>query len=399
MGDQSAADAALGYYYQGAYALIVLLDADDTSKVSLETSDDITLGGSGPPTLLQLKHSMGKPPPLTCANVGFWKAIGNWIASADDAKCVFVTCANIDPSSVLMGLVPTALTSRGEVVKELSAEAKKVVDSRANARTAKDPLPHKGKGKHCEAFHALLADAKLQLVQRISILDSSSNLAGVEGLVDARLRPMVEPLARVGVRRRLLEWWDNRVSRSLLNETSREISMVELQRHLAKYIRDADPERLPDGYHGQKPTTTDVLFAETMAAQIHIVDGGNSRLSTAGLARWRALEQRAKWLEDDASLASELQDYDEMLKERWSELHGPLVDDTEGLPEKDMRTSGRTLLDWALRDAAHSIEPIRPGWIRPFLVMGTLQDLANRKDVGWHPNYLNCLNNEVEGEE
>jgi hypothetical protein len=397
MGDQSAAASALGYYFQGSYALIVLLDADDTSSVSLETADDITLEGSGNPKLLQLKHSTGTPAALTETNVGFWKAIGNWINASSDARCLFVTCATVSPTSALLALVPgSEARTRADALQALAAEASKVTKARGEARkktkkNSKTVLPFKDKGPHCEAFDALTSEMKLRLVKRITILPNSTNLGGVVQLVDERLRPIVEPQSRAIVRQRLLEWWDYRISRSLLNEASRNIAMAELQRHLTRLISEADPARLSDDFHLKTPEEPSVLFADIMAKQIGLVNGGESRLRAAGLARWRALEQRARWLDEDASLQDELKEYDAMLKERWGERHGPLVDDTAGQCDSVMSVEGRKLLDWALRDAPGTIEPIRPSWIRPFLVAGTLQDFANRLDVGWHPNYLKHL--------
>ena len=57
----SAIDAAVGYYYQGVYALLILLQAGDDAEVLLEEADDVVLEGTQK-TLHQLKHSLGADP-------------------------------------------------------------------------------------------------------------------------------------------------------------------------------------------------------------------------------------------------------------------------------------------------------------------------------------------------
>ena len=392
MPDQTAVDSALGYYYQGSYALVVLLDAADGARVSLETADDIELIGSGAPRLLQLKHSSGQPTNLTISNVGFWKAVGNWCSAEATADLLFVTCASIGLNSSLKVLVPAAgRRDLDGVSAELVAEAERVRDEREARRSTGSTLPHAGRGQHCEAFCALDPIAQLNLIRRIIVLANSPNLAGFEDEIDLRLSVVVEPTVREVVRARLVEWWDYRISRSLISVGDRWIAKIELQRRLQELIRESGPDALPDAYSTRTPEDPDVLFAATMARQIDLVGGGSHRKRVAGLARWRALQQRAEWLDLDPSLAIELGSYDELLWERWQELFGPMCDDCCGLDEATQQQCGKDLLDWALTSASRHIEPIRSTWVRPYLVQGTFQELAERTQIGWHPGYVVAL--------
>jgi hypothetical protein len=47
-GNHSARDTAVGFYFQGLYALVVLLDADDLASAIIEGEDDIQLDGPEP---------------------------------------------------------------------------------------------------------------------------------------------------------------------------------------------------------------------------------------------------------------------------------------------------------------------------------------------------------------
>jgi hypothetical protein len=64
--EHNADDAALGFLYQGQYALMLLWrEADDDAVIYLETLDDVVLVTNGGTLLEQLKHSLkAKPPSL-----------------------------------------------------------------------------------------------------------------------------------------------------------------------------------------------------------------------------------------------------------------------------------------------------------------------------------------------
>jgi Cap4-like dsDNA endonuclease family protein len=70
------ASSALGFYYQGCYALVALLRlADDAAGVAVETHDDVVLESPSLKTLAQIKN---KQAPLSVRSDDFWKAVGRW---------------------------------------------------------------------------------------------------------------------------------------------------------------------------------------------------------------------------------------------------------------------------------------------------------------------------------
>ena len=61
--DHSAIDAALGFYYQSLYGLLVTLKAvEDDATVCLERLDDVEIAINGQSLQIQLKHSLSKKP-------------------------------------------------------------------------------------------------------------------------------------------------------------------------------------------------------------------------------------------------------------------------------------------------------------------------------------------------
>lgn len=102
----SAVDSALGYYYQGMFALVVLLDAEDGTQVSIETEDDVYLEGRKK-TLHQLKHSLAASTSLTVQSEALWKTLRIWSNHKLDSDTVFVlvTCSSIAQGSSLSVLM------------------------------------------------------------------------------------------------------------------------------------------------------------------------------------------------------------------------------------------------------------------------------------------------------
>src|SRR5690606_26412566 len=109
MGQHSADASLLGYYFQGMYALIRLLDANDFDRISIETWDDVYLEGNVK-TLFQLKHSLTGKGKINERNEGLWKTIRIWanmLKEEDidvDTFFIFVTPLEIDANSSLTKL-------------------------------------------------------------------------------------------------------------------------------------------------------------------------------------------------------------------------------------------------------------------------------------------------------
>ena len=90
-------------------------------------------------------------------------------------------------------------------------------------------------------------------------------------------------------------------------------------------------------------------------------------------------------------MASRLNKLDKKLIDAWSDLHGPMCDDTCNANEEDKRRRGCDLLDWS-HSHAHQL-PVKIGRfsVPAFVTQGTYQDLADLLAVGWHPDFRDFL--------
>ncbi len=389
----SAVESALGYYYQGMYALLVLFDApDDDARVSIETGDDVELQG-GEPTLFQLKHKSGDPPNLTVRSTDLWKTLSIWATSDHRAisRFILVTGAGISQGSSLEAFFDHQ-QDRSAVLQDLRSEALRVLEEREVARTGgKIPLPHADRATGCEKFHNLSPEVQEHLIDRILILPGSFSIRDIDTELERRLRPISPAHARHRVVGRVLEWWDRRVVMSLLERWPREIHKIELQEVLTSILLEQTSSHLPDQYSDSEPDSLEDEYGELMAKQILLVKGGRSRINRAARVRWQARKQRDRWMEDDYARASELIKYDAKLKRAWGDKFGPMRDDcADGLDERKCDL-GRQLLDWSHEHAPRDIPPIRSGWVEHFFVQGSFQQLAEELEIGWHPDWENTF--------
>ena len=278
-----AADSSLGFYFQSGYSLVLLSRSSDDAVVSVETTDDVQLHDGATPVLAQLKHSIGKPAALNEKNDGLWKTIGNWISISDWHKYlfVFVTCADLSENCDLASLCETGSDRDVDTaVGCLLAEAHRVVNTptvdEARKGTDKVGFDYKVRRPACEAFLSLGEEKQQLLVRSLTFITSSFNAGEIEKeLCDEFLK--TEPgRYRLAIAERIIEWWDRRVAKALLQKAQREIAKTELLERLHEIRMEISEPNLPDDYGSVDPNLSD-LSAElggNMERQIELVDGG-----------------------------------------------------------------------------------------------------------------------------
>lgn len=394
----NATDSYLGYIFQGLYALIVLLEADDDHCVSIETDDDVVLQGDEP-TLYQLKHSLSSPPPLSEKSDALWKTIRIWssLENLQNFKFILVTCAPIKERSFLNDL-SSFEGERSKALIKLESEARDVLQKVKEARERNDhDEPCKIRLKGCKAFLNLSASHRKHLVDNLLIRPSSFNISEIDAQICLRLKNVVRPEKRKFMTEKLIEWWDGLVVRSLLKKRLRQICKLELQNKISELIQEFSERSLPDFYSQKKPASLDSERGGMMERQIELVDGGEERIKRAAIARWRARNQRFKWLDYDVSLSDTLGNYDKTLIEAWQGHHEPMKHDYKNDSETAKQEVGRKLLDWTHHKASIEIPAPRPEWSQPFYTQGMFQQLAEELTVGWHPEFYERLSKTLDG--
>lgn len=391
-----AADSSLGFYFQSAYSLVLLSQASDDSVVSVETVDDIKLSENGTQVLGQLKHSTGTPPAFNEKNDGLWKTIKNWITKTEWIKyqLMFVTCAKLSDSSDLSCLSqPYSNRDISKALDCLRAEANQVISTPTVEEAKGNPNvkghDYKIRRPACQAFLDLGEKKQELLIQKLTLVTSSFNAGDVEAELRNKFLQSEPQRNREIIAERLIEWWDRRIAKSLLGKSSREVQKIELLERLSEIRIEISGPKLPDDFKRKTPDDISSELGGNMQKQIELVGGGSSRIKRAARERWRARNQRDRWMKESLAFAHELNDYDEMLIEEWEDRHDVIKHDTPDSDEKVQKQLGLELLEWSHMTAHLELSSFKDEAGMPYLVRGSFQQMAEELLVGWHPNYKN----------
>ena len=392
----SAADVALGFRYQGLYALLMLWrETDDDAAILLETLDDVVLVAGGQTLLEQLKHTLAeKPSPLTLKSTSLWKTLRAWIAvlpQVDIARTRFnlVSVADVQAGSELEAFLDEK-SDRSGLLLALKEEAERVQKERAEAKAAGKPkLPHADRAAGCEAFLELGDGIRSKLISATRLKPGQADITNVEDELANRLTAV--PVAkRPLVAQRLVEWWDRQVLYSMCNKREKAISRFEVVQRHSEIVADIELDKLPNPFENVIPPASHEPNS-MIEKQVSLVDGTPSELSRAIREEWRARETRSAWSTENPARHDLILRYDERLTEEWADRHADMCDRCDGASEEKAKANGHELLKWSHYNAPGDLEPIAPTVVAPYYVRGSFQVLSTTGQVGWHPNFRALL--------
>jgi hypothetical protein len=350
--------------------------------------DDVVFDTKGAATeLLQAKHHLNSKANLTDASPDLWKTLRIW--------CEGVTAGHW-PDDTALYLLTTAHAAKGSIAACLRRDgARDETKARERLDSVSQSSTSAANAASYTAYGALSLAEKEALLSNTVVLDSSPDILAVELELRQALALAVEKDRVPDLITRLEGWWFQRVVRHLMDSQKRPILSEELQHEL---------DRVRDQFRSANlPIDDDILSSEIDQAafsshvfieQLRLIDIADRRMLAAMRQYFRAFEHRSRWLRDGFLMAGDLDGYDRRLVEEW-ELHfNAMVDELGSQPaEAAMRHAARRLYGWAEREAAILL---RAGCREPFVTRGSLQLLADKAKVGWHPEFLDRLSGALE---
>lgn len=381
----SAAGSALGYLAQVDYALLVALrrlDHEDDFTVSIETLDDIVFHGGASDSATekwQSKHSIDARRSATDASPDVWKTLGNWIDRLEDgaARHVLLTTSRAAGACALL------LADRDRDV---------VAAIEALERTARESQSVANK-RYYEAFLGLDFEKRQAFVQTIEVVDEMASAASVRDDLMRAVRRSVSSKGRVSLVERLRGWWHERVIHHLdLVARGRvdRISAAELEQRLLSIADELRDENLPIDVTGfPEPTETEVSDDDRIfVVQLRLMALHSKRLRKCIYDHNRAFAQRSIWQRERLLNVGELAAYDRELVEEWERYFLPLGDEEKERSEDDVKQEARERFQ---RLETSDLPRIRRDVQAGFVATGSLHILADRLEIGWHPEWLSHL--------
>ena len=394
----SAAGSALGYLAQVEYALLIALqrmDTDVSLRLSLETVDDITFEVDGQPReLWQTKHHVSRQGSLGDASPDLWKTLHNWIESSDEGSACFLFTTATAPSDSAAGLLRVMRGSHDLIAARDKLDV--VALAAGNASSA----------RYYQRYLSLTKEQRLALLRRVTVLDGAVDAAELTDRLVGAVRKSAVAQRRLPLIERLRGWWHARAMSHLTRIAQGEsdwIDLEEIEERLLLIAQSLRDDNLPLDYDYQpKPTAREVsdddrIFVE----QLKIVLLHHDRIRQAVYDHNRAFLQRSRWQREQLLAIGEIDAYDRRLIEEWNRVFLPIdepFDDGE-TSDADKQHSARQLYAALQQRALPEIRSeVRSGYI-PF---GSLHILADRLQIGWHPDWVDLLKHrlaEVRGKE
>jgi hypothetical protein len=385
----SATDAALGYLYQVRLALLSSLQRlaeDEVFAVYLETLDDVVFEQDGSPLeLLQLKHHCNYAANLADASPDLWKSFRVWMEGRancsipEDARLYLITTSNIGGGSSTSYLM---LKNRNE------AEALKKLQQTATTSTNQANEPA------YRLFRSLSPDAQAALVRAITILPNAPNISDVSEALRVQARLSVKRNHLDSFLTRLEGWWYRRAVGQLVAPNTPPILSNEIESEIDDLREQFKLDALPvDQDILDEEIDSTVYEDRVFVRQVKLAGVGNRRILAAIRDYYRAFEQRSRWIREDLLLIGELDSYEKLLREEW-ELQFDRVADELGddIAEEAKRAAAQDIYAWVEK----SCYPIRPQVQHPSMTRGSFHILSDCLKVGWHPEFMQRLQQVLE---
>lgn len=381
----SAAGSALGYLAQIEYALLIALrrmDDEYNLRLSLETVDDITFDGDGMPMeLWQTKHHVNRQGGLGDASPDLWKTIHNWIeTSKEETACVLFTTASASEGTAAYLL----RSGRSDDDVSIARDRLDAVATRAGNAASAD---------YYSKYLSLDEERRTELLSKVVVIDSAATSEKITDQLRASVRKATIATRRGSLVERLRGWWHGRAM-SHLDKVARgeedwiEMQEIETQLHLiAQSLRD---DNLPLDYENEpEPTSEQVRNDDRVfVEQLKLILIHHERIRQAVYDHNRAFLQRSRWLREELLAIDDLNKYDRNLIEEWRRVFSPLEEPQEDTTDDEKRRSARESYG---RLQERTLPAIRPEVRSGYVSFGSLHILADRLEIGWHPDWVELL--------
>jgi len=378
----TAAGSLLGVQYQIRYALLRLLRAEPGDAVTIEKTDDIALerdGAAG--EWVQTKHHT-RPTALGDTSPDLWKTLRNWSSHTLDGS--------LDPRYQTLILVTTGTIRDGTAASMLrpdkpgKRDVQKALELLAEA--ARKNRPASNSGYYAE-FAKLGRDGQLKLLRSVNILGSEPDVTKIRDAIKEKLRLASPPGRLDEFIERVEGWWFDLAIDSMSSGTP--IKYADLHAKMDDIRNQFGPRSLPADFANAPLPPSEKTATRTFVRQLEIIDVLAERQEHARLDYYRAYKQRSKWTADDLVMVDELPEYDKRLTGLWSDLFHRMTEDlaSSSSDEQTLRARGRAHYNATIDKDIR----IRPDVSDPYVMRGSLHMLADKLEIGWHPNYVKIM--------
>lgn len=401
----SAAASLLGYIYQCRLALLESLKrlkSDPDIAVAIETLDDVVFEKNGNPTeVIQVKHHIARKANLTNASTDLWKTIRIWCDLFD---------GGLLEENLILCLMTTEESADNSAACHLRLEGRNISEAENLLLQTSQTSSNESNKEGYQKFISLTPERRKALLERVYILDKCPLSRDLTDCLKEELRWASERQHAEQFLTYLEGWWLQQVvagidDSRLADIADSEIDSESVTRKKHKILKitgreiDAQLDVLREQFKSDSlPIYPEIQSADpdvtpfvnwVFAKQLRLIALPEKRIQRAAKNFYKASEQRSRWVRESLLVDNDLDHYDDQLIEEWEIRFDQAKDSLPVDPTSDDQiTSGKNVFQWV---EAEAHIPIRPSCQEHFITRGTYQMLANRLQVGWHPEFKSCL--------
>lgn len=369
----------LGYALQPVRLFYHLLKCSPDSFVGLEYADDISIHHEGTALLVEQCKSALKQNPVGDWSIDLWKTLSTWASNSASGI--------LDPENTKFHLYVTPL--KNSKLAQLLSDAKsdseidKILDGvkRKHSKLSKVPKCE----QHLQSFFAADPTIVRAIVRNFVLVNEDHDpLDPIYDHLDSTVNPEILEQAciwGIGHAKQLVDACIRSGEDPLISART---FRVALRAFIAKYDVARVLLSLSDAPSGDVVSEV-VSKSPPFIRQLEIVEA-NAEIKTRAASDFlRASADRTNWADAGIIFEDSALEYDEALKKRYANLKGELGITSADLDDAEL---GRLLYFRCCRGTAGHIEGKE---VPNHFLSGSLNSLADRLEVGWHPDYEEIL--------
>lgn len=378
----SAAGQYLGFALQEVRLFYHLLTCPPDADVGLEYVDDVSVHiGDQTVRAEQCKSSLSGNP-ISNWSPEFWKTLANWLDNIESGHLQPETTA------FQMYVVPIKNAGFAGHLSSLSTDAEidtalADIDKRYKKLT-KIPA--------CEDFYLKVFNADRDTVRNVirnfTLLNFDTDpFASIYAHLDATLRPAIMEAAvkyGIGDAKRFIDEAIRAGNHPLLRAS-------DFRKRFHAFISAHDNERF---LHSLSETPSDEIIETTLLSspyfvrQLELIEAGIGEKTRATSDFLRSTSDRTHWAEAGLVFENSMNDYDSALLRRHQNLKTEVGLAHASLTEKKQ---GHLLY---VKCCNSSNIPLEGRVVPEHFLPGSLNQLSDRREIGWHPDFDKLLDEE-----
>lgn len=351
--------------------------------MALEYVDDVSVHLGDEVLISEQCKSYLTGNPISNWSIVFWKTFANWLENVEAGLLCAAT------TKFQLYVVPYKKPGFAQQLSSISTD-EEIDTALEDIRNKRKRLK---KAPECESFLIKVLDGNIDHIRGIIrnfelVVEDSDPIQPIHDYLDATIRHDVREAAiKFGIGEA-----NNTIDKAIRAGDPPLISAEQFRRRFRSFISANDSERF---LHSLSEAPTDEVIESTLAGapcfirQLDLIDADIEHKTRAASDYLLATGDRTRWAEEGAVFEGSMKEYDSTLLRRHQNLQTEVDLSYDALNDKQ-----RGLLLYTKCCGSNQI-PLEGRVVPEHFMPGSFNNLADRREIGWHSNFDSLLDDEA----